>query len=107
MADRYIGDDLINLMTVTISAAEGTKLPEIEAVEIQIGNLHKKYTKPSNPFTVNVCRAESAKLSLKNRCYAAIWYWNYIGGNRVLLKKTCEGTMTVNLNREVVNGCQC
>ena len=50
---RYQGDDLINLMTVTVTAEDGS-LPELEAVELKIGPLCKKYTHPTNPFTVNI-----------------------------------------------------
>lgn len=101
---RYIGDDLIELMTVEITTNGGVDMPEIEIVEIKIGTLQKKYVRPSNPFTINLCREESKKLSTKNKCYAAIWYWDYVGCQKVLLKKTCEGTMTINLNQEVIHG---
>lgn len=105
---RYIGDDLINLMTVTISPADGQELPEIETVELKIGCLDKKFTHPTNPFTVDIMRGESAKLSIKNKCYAAIWYWQNVNGTRKLLKKTCEGVLTLALNTEVVDGgCKC
>ena len=105
---RYIGDDLINLMTVTVYPAEGEELPEIETIELKIGCLDKKYVHPTNPFTIDVMRDESIKLSTKNQCFAAIWYWDVIGGQRNLLKKTCEGTLTLALKPEVVNGgCKC
>lgn len=105
---RYIGDDLINLMTVTISPKEaGQELPEIETVEIKIGCLHKKYSNVPNPFTIDVMRDESIKLSINNRCFAAIWYWKTINGERKLLKKTCEGTMTLALKPEVINDGRC
>lgn len=105
---RYIGDDLINLMTITISPEEGEELPEIESVEIKIGCLNKKYSNVPNPFTIDVYRDESVKLSVKNQCFACVWYWKTINGERKLLKKTCEGTMTLALNPEVINGrCKC
>ena len=105
---RYIGDDLINLMTVTVHPAEGEELPEIETIELKIGCLDKRYIQPTNPFTIDVMRDESIKLSTKNQCFAAIWYWDIIGGERKLLKKTCEGTLTLALKSEVVNGgCKC
>lgn len=105
---RYIGDDLINLITVTVHPAEGEELPEIETIELKIGCLDKKYVHPTNPFTIDVMRDESIKLSTKNQCFAAIWYWDIIGGERKLLKKTCEGALTLALKPEVVNGgCKC
>lgn len=105
---RYIGDDLINLMTVTVLPAEGEELPEIESIELKIGCLDKKFTHPTNPFTIDVLRGESIRLGTQNKCYAAIWYWDEISGQRLLLKKTCEGTLTLALKPEVVNGgCKC
>lgn len=105
---RYIGDDLINLMTVTIHAEDGEELPEIETVELKIGCLDKKFNHPTNPFVVDIMRGESVKLSTKNKVFAAIWYWGEVEGKRKLLKKTCEGVLTFPLNTEVVNGgCKC
>lgn len=105
---RYIGDDLINLMTVTVNPDEGEELPEIETVELKIGCLDKKFVRPSNPFTIDVMRDESIRLSTQNKCFAAIWYWEEVNGVRTLLKKTCEGTLTLALKPEVVNGgCKC
>ena len=101
---RYQGDDLINLMTVSISPDEGQELPEIVAVDVKIGCLLKHYDHPTNPFTVDVYREESIKLSAVNKVYAAIWY--KLDGKT--LKKTCEGTLTLATNPEVVNGgCKC
>lgn len=108
---RYIGDDLINLMTVHISAVDENENPiepDIEAVELKIGCLDKKYVRPTNPFTVDVMRDESVKLSINNKVYAAVWYWDMVNGVRTLLKKTCEGTLTIQTKVEVVNGgCNC
>lgn len=106
---RYIGDDLINLMTITIKPKEeGQELPEIESVELKIGCLHKTYVNPSNPFTIDVFRDESIKLSTQNKCYAGIMYWETVNGERKLLKQTCEGTLTLALKPEVLNGgCKC
>lgn len=105
---RYIGDDLINLMTVTVNPDEGEELPEIETVELKIGCLDKKFVRPTNPFTIDVMRDESIRLSTQNKCFAAIWYWEEVNGVRTLLKKTCEGTLTLTLKSEVVNGgCKC
>ena len=103
----YQGDDLINLLTVQILPEEGGVLPEIETVELKIGCLDKKYEHPTNPFTVNIRRDESIKLSINNKCYAAIWYWEEVNGIRTLLKKTCEGTLTIQTKAEVVNGGCC
>lgn len=104
---RYIGDDLINLITITVLPEEGSELPEIEAVEVRIGCFQKKFVHPTNPFTIDVLRKDSAKLSIKNPCYAAIWYWGVIDGERTLLKKTCEGTITLSMKQEVIHGCKC
>ena len=106
---RYIGDDLINLLTVVIKPKEdGGELPEIEAVELKIGCLNKRYEHPANPFTIDVMREESARLSVRNQCYACIWYWDNVDGARKLLKKTCEGTLSLALKPEVINGgCRC
>lgn len=105
---RYIGDDLINLITVVIKPKEeGGELPEIEAVELKIGCLNKRFEHPSNPFTVDIMREESSRLSIKNQCFAGIWYWDTIDGHRKLLKKTCEGTLSLALKPEVINGGCC
>ena len=103
---RYQGDDLINLMTVSISPEEG-ELPEIEEVDLKIGVLCKKYKNPPNPFTVNVMREESIKLSTVNQVYACIWYWDDVDGKRILVKKTCEGTLTIKTKPELINGRCC
>lgn len=103
---RYQGDDLINLMTVSISPEEG-ELPEIEEVDLKIGVLCKKYKNPPNPFTVNVMREESIKLSTVNQIYACIWYWTEVDGKRTLVKKTCEGTLTLRTKPELINGGCC
>lgn len=108
---RYIGDDLINLMTIHISAFDEFGNPveaDIETVELKIGCLDKKFVRPANPFTIDVMRDESIRLSTQNKCFAAIWYWEEVNGVRTLLKKTCEGTLTLALKPEVVNGgCKC
>lgn len=104
----YQGDDLINLITVSISAEEGSTLPEIEYVEFKIGDIVKKYKKPTNPFNVSLTRKESQQLSVTNKCFAAIWYYGEIEGKRTLLKKTCEGSLTIKTKPEVIgDGCCC
>ena len=103
---RYQGDDLINLMTITIVPEEG-ELPEIEEVDLKVGSLCKKYIKPTNPFTVNIMRDESIKLSTINKCFACIWYWTEVDGVRTLVKKTCEGTLSLKINPELINGGCC
>lgn len=102
----YQGDDLINLMTVTITADDGS-LPTIEEVDLKIGCLNKKYKNPTNPFTVNVMRDESIKLSTKNKCFACIWYYTDVDGKSTLVKKTCEGTLTIETNPEVIGDGRC
>lgn len=102
----YQGDDLINLMTVTIRSEEGD-VPELEAVELKIGPICKKYKKPTNPFTINVMREESKQLSVKNSCYACIWYYTEVNGTRTLVKKTCEGTLTIETKPEVIGNGRC
>lgn len=106
---RYIGDDLINLMTVYIRPKEeGQELPEIESVEIKIGCLNKTYNHPNNPFTIDVFREDSVKLSTQNKVFAGIMYWDLVDGERKLLKQTCEGALTLALKPEVLNGrCKC
>lgn len=106
---RYIGDDLINLMTIYIKPKEeGGELPEIEAVDIKMGALVKHYKNPGNPFSIDVFRDESIKLSTQNPCYGCIWYYDTIGGERKLLKQTLEGSITLKMNPEVINGrCKC
>lgn len=105
---RYQGDDLINLITVTVTAEDGT-LPDIEAVELKIGPLCKRYDHPTNPFTVNIMRDESIKLNVKNSCYACIWYYTPVDGVDTLVKKTCEGTLTIEAKPEIIGngGCSC
>lgn len=104
----YQGDDLINLMTVRVLPAEGETLPELEAVDIKIGCLLKHFDHPTNPFTVNIRREESIKLSVNNKVHAAIWYYTLVDGVNTLVKKTCEGTLTITTNPEVVyGGCEC
>ena len=106
---RYIGDDLINLITVRIRPKEeGSELPEIESVEVKIGCLNKTFIRPENPFTINVMRDESIKLSTQNKCFAGIMYWDTVDGERKLLKQTCDGVLTLALKPEVLNGgCKC
>lgn len=103
---RYQGDDLINLMTVSVTAEDGT-LPDIQAVELKIGSLCKKYDHPINPFTVNVMRDESIKLSVKNNVYACIWYYTPVNGVNTLVKKTCEGTLTIETKPEIIGNGRC
>lgn len=102
----YQGDDLINLLTVTIRGEDGT-LPTIDRVDLKIGTLIKKFESPTNPFTVNVMRDESIKLSTKNNVYAAIWYHTMVDGEDTLVKKTCEGTLVINTNPEVISDGRC
>lgn len=102
----YQGDDLVNLMTVTITGSGG-ELPEIEKVDLKIGSIQKSYDHPTNPFTVNLMRDESIKLSTINKVYAAIWYHVMVDGKDTLVKKTCEGTYTINTNPEVVGDGRC
>lgn len=104
----YQGDDLIDVITVTIRAPEGEELPEIDAVDVNIGVLKKHYSHPSNPFTINIMRDESIKLSTNNAVHACIWYYGTVDGKRVLLKKTCEGTLILETKPEIVSGkCKC
>lgn len=104
---RYQGDDLINLMRVSISFPTGEPV-EIEEVDIKVGPLCKKYKHPENPFVVNIMRDESIRLSTVNQVYACIWYWKDIDGKRTLLKETCDGTITLHTKPELVNGgCGC
>jgi len=107
---RYQGDDLINLMTVHISAFDEFDNPveaDIEKVELKIGCLDKMYVRPSNPFTIDIMRDESIRLSVNNKVFAAVWYWVEVKGVRTLCKKTCEGTLTIQTKAEVVNGGCC
>lgn len=104
---RYQGDDLINLIRVSITPEEG-ELPEIAEVDVKIGSLCKHYKNPPNPFVVNVMREESIKLSTVNQVCACIWYWTMVDGKRTLVKKTCEGTLTLHTKPELINGrCKC
>jgi len=101
----YQGDDLVNLMTVTISS-EG-ELPEITEVDLKIGSICKKFKNPTNPFTVNILRKESINLSVNNKVYACIYYKGEVDGKPAILKKTCEGTLTIQTKPEIVNGGCC
>lgn len=104
---RYQGDDLINLIRVSISAESG-ELPEIEEVDLKVGPLCLKYYHPANPFNVNIMRNKSIRLSTVNQVYACIWYWTDVEGKRTLVKKTCEGTLTLQTKPELINGgCGC
>lgn len=104
----YQGDDLINLLTVTIRPSNPEDdLPEITEVDIKIGSLCKKYKNPSNPFTVNIRREESIKLSVVNKVFACIMYKGEVDGKPTILKKTCEGTLTIKTKPELVNGRCC
>lgn len=102
----YQGDDFVNLMNVYIHG-EGGDLPEIEKAVIKIGPLEKVYDHPNNPFTVDVMREESIKLSTLNKVRAAVWYHALVDGVDTILKKTCEGTYTINTNPEVVGDGRC
>ncbi len=104
----YQGDDLINVLTIRISAPEGEELPEIKRVDVKIGPLVKRYDNPTNPFTINLLREESIKLSVKNNIYACIWYEGTVNGKTKLLKRTCKGTVTLVTNPEIINDrCKC
>lgn len=104
----YQGDDLLNVLTIRISAPEGEELPEIKRVDLKIGPLIKRYDNPSNPFTINLMRDESIKLSAKNGVYACIWYKKMVDGKEMILKKTCQGTITLATNPEIINDrCKC
>lgn len=105
----YQGDDLINVMTITISPAEGSTLPEIVAVDIKVGSVVMHFDNPTNPFSVNIMREQSIKLSTVNQCYACVWYKDTIHGVEKILKKTCEGTLTLATKPEVIGngGCGC
>ena len=104
----YQGDDLINVMTISITPKEeGEELPEIEYVDLAIGKLVKRYTRPSNPFSINILREESIRLSTLNPVFACIWYWDTIDGQRKLLKQTCEGKFSLPTNPEVVADGRC
>ena len=105
----YQGDDLINVMTISIKPKEeGEELPEIEAVDLAIGKLRRHVEHPTNPFSISIMREESIRLINQNPVYACIWYWDTIDGQRKLLKKTCENTLILATKPEVVNGgCGC
>ena len=91
----YQGDDLIKLMTITIKASDGI-LPLIEYVDVRIGGcIQKRYKNPANPFSVNLTREESAKLSVTNKVFVAIWYHTMVDGKDTLVKQTCEGTAII------------
>lgn len=107
---RYQGDDLINIMTVEIKPKEeGEELPEIVAVDVKVGCLVLHYDNPTNPFSIDILREQSIKLSTVNHCYACVWYKDTVKGEEKILKKTCEGTLTLDTKPEVIgNGrCQC
>lgn len=103
----YQGDDLINVMTITITPEEGTELPEIKAIDLRIGTLKKHFDNPTNPFTINIMRDESIKLSTVNHCYCCIWYNATVDGETVLCKKTCEGDLTLATKPEVIGDGRC
>lgn len=100
----YQGDDLINVIHVNVNFPEGTD-PEIEYVDVQVGCIKKRYEHPDYPFYVSIYRDESVKLSDLNPCYACVWYWAVVDGERKLLKKTCIGTLVLETNPEVIGGC--
>jgi hypothetical protein len=93
-------------MTVTVLNEDGS-LSVIEAVELKIGPLYKRYDHPTNPFTVNIMREESIKLNVKNSCYACIWYYTPVNGVNTLVKKTCEGTLTIETKPEIIGNGRC
>ena len=102
----YQGDDLIHLMKVRITGSGGD-LPPIDRVDVKIGTIVKRYDNPPNPFNVDLMRDESIKLSTVNKVYACIWYHAMVDGEDKLLKKTCEGTYTINTNPEVIGDGRC
>lgn len=103
----YQGDDLVNLMHIRVVSRDGSELPELEAIEVTIGKLKKRYEKPSNPFVVNIMRDESVYLSTVNKCFACIWYYGEVNGERKLLKQTCDGDFVLNLKPEVICNARC
>lgn len=103
----YQGDDLINVMEVSVSPEEGETLPEIVAVDVKVGSLVLHYDHPENPFYVDILREQSIKLSTVNRCYACIWYKGTVQGEEKILKKTCEGTLELATKPEVVGNGRC
>lgn len=104
----YQGDDLINVITVNIKPKEeGEELPEITSVDVKIGTLIKHFDHPTNPFSISIPRAESIKLSTVNQCFACIWYKDTVDGVEKILKKTCEGTLTLATKPEVIGNGRC
>lgn len=103
----YQGDDLINVMEVSISPEEGEALPEIVAVDVKVGCLVLHYDHPENPFSVDILREQSIKLSTVNQVYACIWYKGTVQGEEKILKKTCEGTLELATKPEVVGNGRC
>lgn len=104
----YQGDDLLNVLTIRISAPEGEQLPEITRVDVKIGPLIKRYDNPENPFTISLMRKESIKLTARNNIYACIWYKKTVDGKEMILKKTCQGTTTLATNPEIIDDrCKC
>ena len=104
----YQGDDLINVMTINIKPKEeGQELPEIVAVDIKVGCLVMHYDHPNNPFSINILRDKSIMLSTVNQIYACVWYKDTIDGVEKILKKTCEGTLTLATKPEVIGDGRC
>ena len=104
----YQGDDLINVITVTIRPKEeGAELPEITSVDVKVGCLVLHYDNPPNPFSINIMREQSIKLSTVNKVYACIWYKDTINGEEKILKKTCEGSLTLATQPEVIGNGRC
>lgn len=104
----YQGDDLINVMTISIRPKEeGQELPEIVSVDVKIGALIKHYDNPTNPFSVSIPREESIRLSTVNQCFACVWYKDTVGGVEKILKKTCDGTLTLATKPEVIGNGRC
>lgn len=103
----YQGDDLINVIEVSVSPEEGETLPEIVAVDVKVGCLVLHYDNPANPFSVDIPREQSIKLSTVNQVYACIWYKDTIHGEEKILKKTCDGTLTLATKPEVIGDGRC
>lgn len=104
----YQGDDLINVMTVHIKPKEeGQELPEIVSVDVKIGCLIMHFDHPTNPFSINIMRDKSIKLSTVNQVYACIYYKDTVHGVEKVLKKTCEGTLTLATKPEVIGDGRC
>lgn len=67
----------------------------ITKAEFKCGCIRKTFVNPIFPISINLTSDETKKLNPSNSCYLAVY-------DEYGLKQTCEGTIRIEANNEVV-----